>query len=266
MSVPTGDPAYDALRQVTATAGVVLANNPTNLTLEGTNTWLLRSEPSRREAIVVDPGPLDDAHLDAVVAAAGTVPLILLTHGHSDHSDGAKKLHERTGAAVLALDPKHQYGGQGLSEGAVLDAAGVTVRVWSTPGHTSDSLCFLLEGDSAVLTGDTILGRGTTMVAYPDGVLRDYLHSLHRLAELDGLTVLPGHGPDLADAGAVATYYLAHRQQRLDQVRAVVAELGPDVTDDDVLSRVYADVDKALWPAAKLSVNAQLVYLRDETR
>jgi glyoxylase-like metal-dependent hydrolase (beta-lactamase superfamily II) len=250
--------AYETLRQVTPLAGVVLAANPNPMTLDGTNTWLLRDDPARREAIVIDPGPDDVEHLQAVVEAAGSVPLILLTHGHHDHSEGAGRLHELSGAPVLALDPAHRYGGEGLAEGSVVSGAGVTVEVWATPGHTADSLSFVLP-DAAVLTGDTILGRGTTVVAHPDGVLADYLASLQRLATLAGIAVLPGHGPELSDAGAAATAYLAHRQQRLDQVRAALA--AGDVTPQQVVARVYADVDRALWPAAELSVRAQLAYL-----
>jgi glyoxylase-like metal-dependent hydrolase (beta-lactamase superfamily II) len=255
---------YESLRQVTPLAGVVLADNPSAMTLDGTNTWLLRDDPSRRQAIVVDPGPLDERHLAAVVEAAGSVPLILLTHGHPDHSAGAARLHELTGAPVRALDPAHRLGGEGLAEAAVVSAAGVTVEVWATPGHTADSLCFVVGADSdgpAVLTGDTILGRGSTVVAHPDGVLADYLASLHRLSGLTGVSVLPGHGPELPDAGAAARAYLAHREQRLEQVRTVLAAL-PEASAQDVVERVYADVDRALWPAAELSVLAQLAYLR----
>ena len=252
---------YEVLRQVTGLAGVVLADNPSGMTLEGTNTWLLRDDPQRREAVVVDPGPLDETHLAAVVAAAGSVPLILLTHGHPDHCEGAARLHELTGAPVLALDPTLRLGGEGLAEGAVVSGAGVRIDVLATPGHTSDSLSFVLPEESSVLTGDTILGRGTTVVAHPDGVLADYLASLHRLAALGDATVLPGHGPELPSAGVVAAAYLAHREQRLDQVRAVLA-VDPEVTPRAVVERVYADVDEALWPAAELSVRAQLAYLR----
>jgi glyoxylase-like metal-dependent hydrolase (beta-lactamase superfamily II) len=165
---------------------------------------------------------------------------------------------------VLALDPAHRYGGEGLAEGMVLEAAGVQVEVWASPGHTSDSLSFLLPGPAgaaAVLTGDTILGRGSTVVAHPDGVLADYLASLRRLASLTGVAVLPGHGPELPDAGAAAAGYLLHREQRLEQVRAVLSEL-PSAAPSDVVERVYAEVDRALWPAAELSVRAQLAYLR----
>jgi glyoxylase-like metal-dependent hydrolase (beta-lactamase superfamily II) len=254
---------YETLRPVTSYAGVVLADNPGVMTLDGTNTWLLAA-PGSTDAIVVDPGPLDEAHLAAVVAAAGRVSAILLTHGHSDHSDGARRLAELTGAGVRALDPAHRLGSEGLGEGDVVAAAGLEVRVWATPGHTADSLSFLVDDGAtrSVLTGDTILGRGTTVVAYPDGELGAYLASLRRLARLDGVTVLPGHGPSLADAGAVASAYLAHRAERLEQVRAALIALPENAEPMDVVRSVYADVDQALWRAAELSVRAQLAYLR----
>ena len=244
------------LRQVTPDAAVLLAPNPGPMTLEGTNTWVLRA-PDAEGCVVVDPGPLHEGHLRAV-AAAGPVEQVLLTHGHHDHSEGAARLRELTGAPVRALDPAQRLGdAQGLHEGDVVAAAGLELRVVATPGHTSDSLSFLLA--DAVLTGDTVLGRGTTVVAHPDGVLADYLRSLERLQELQGLTVLPGHGPELPDAGAAADAYLQHRQVRLQQVRDAVA--GGCSTPRAVVERVYADVDRALWPAAELSVRAQLHHL-----
>ena len=250
-----------APRRVTDTAAVVLAPNPGPMTLEGTNTWILRGADSG-SCVVVDPGPLHEEHL-AAVAANGPVATILLTHGHADHSEGARRLAELTRAPVRALDPAHRLGSEGLADGAVIAAAGLEIRVAATPGHTSDSLSFVLGGpggDTAVLTGDTILGRGTTVVAHPDGVLADYLTSLRRLRELGDLTVLPGHGPQLASAGVAATEYLAHREQRLEQVQAAVAAGAS--TARQVVEVVYADVDRALWPAAELSVLAQLAYLR----
>ena len=244
------------LRPVTATAGVVLAPNPGPMTLDGTNTWVLRAPGSQR-TVVVDPGPLTESHL-AEVAACGPVDVVLLTHGHADHSEGARRFAELTGARVRALDPAHRLGDEGLGEGDVVAGGGLEVRVLATPGHTADSLSFVL--DDAVLTGDTVLGRGTTVVAHPDGVLGDYLASLRRLRELGGLTVLPGHGPELPSAGEAAERYLAHRESRLEQVRAAVA--GGATSAADVVETVYADVDRALWPAATLSVLAQLEHLR----
>ncbi len=246
------------LRPVTATAAVVLAPNPGPMTLDGTNTWVLR-DPASESCVVIDPGPLTEEHL-AEVASYGPVEVVLLTHGHLDHSEGARRFAELTGARVRALDPAHRLGEQGLAEGDVVSAAGLELRVLATPGHTSDSLSFVL--DDAVLTGDTVLGRGTTVVAHPDGVLADYLVSLRRLAELGDVTVLPGHGPELPSAGDAARAYLAHREARLDQVRAAVAAGAR--TPEQVVAAVYVDVDRALWPAATLSVRAQLLHLQDE--
>lgn len=147
----------------------------------------------------------------------------------------------------------------------MITTGGLELRVVSTPGHTSDSLCFHLPADQAVLTGDTVLGRGTTLVAHPDGRLGDYLDSLRRLRSLtvdDGVhTVLPGHGPVLEDAQGAVEFYLAHRAHRLAQIETAV-ESGHR-TPSEVVAHVYADVDRSLWPAAELSVRAQLDYLRE---
>ncbi len=244
------------LRSVTATAGVVLAPNPGPMTLDGTNTWVLR-DPSAESCVVVDPGPLHEAHL-AEVAACGPVDVVLLTHGHADHSEGARRFAELTGARVRALDPAHRLGDEGLGEGDVVVGGGLEVRGLAPPGHTSDSLSFVLP--DAVLTGDTVLGRGTTVVAHPAGVLGEDLASLRRLRELGHLTVLPGHGPELPSAGEAAERYLAHREQRLEQVQAALDQGATSA--QEVVEVVYADVDRALWPAATLSVLAQLEHLR----
>jgi glyoxylase-like metal-dependent hydrolase (beta-lactamase superfamily II) len=202
-----------------------------------------------------------------VQAAAGPVEQILLTHGHADHRAGAGALRELTGAPVRAADPSWCAGGEPLADGAAVAAGGLQLRVWTTPGHTADSLCFLLgPGDgaaAAVCTGDTILGRGTTVVADPDGNLADYLASLARLRDLGAVAALPGHGPELPSVGEVATAYLAHRRERLDQIRAALAALGRDASPQAVVAYVYADVDRVLWPAAEQSVRAQLAYLRE---
>jgi glyoxylase-like metal-dependent hydrolase (beta-lactamase superfamily II) len=221
--------------------------------------------PGERACVVVDPGDDDPGH-QRRVAAQGPVALVLLTHRHPDHAAGARRLAALTGAAVRALDPSLVLGSEALGDGDVVAAAGCELRVVATPGHTSDSLSFLLDGPGApgpaVLTGDTILGRGTTVIAPPDGALGPYLRSLRRLAELPaGTAVLPGHGPELPDAPAAARRYLAHREERLEQVRAALRELGPAATARQVVERVYADVDRVLWPAAEASVRAQLEYL-----
>jgi glyoxylase-like metal-dependent hydrolase (beta-lactamase superfamily II) len=247
-------------------ARCVLAPNAGPMTLDGTNTWVLR-EPGAARSVVVDPGPEVAEHLDAVASYAGQVAVVLLTHGHVDHSEAARTFAGRMGCGVRALDPEHRLGGEGLGEGDVVEVDGLEVHVVATPGHTSDSLSFVLPQERAVLTGDTVLGRGTTVVAHPDGRLGAYLDSLHRLhalAEAQELgAVWPGHGPVVDDALAVLDHYLAHRQERLDQVRAALETLDPGADDlaRQVVEKVYADVDPVLWGAAELSVRAQLDYL-----
>jgi glyoxylase-like metal-dependent hydrolase (beta-lactamase superfamily II) len=259
--------AYERLVPVTPYASVVLQNNPNLMTLDGTNTWLLRA-PGAERAIVVDPGEEDETHLQAVLDAVGVIDTIVLTHGHYDHSQVAARVHDLTGAPVRAVDPALCRGAAALADGEILDGAGLHVQVWATPGHSADSASFVIEagadGGGAVLTGDTILGRGTTVVAYPDGDLRGYLASLHRLRELGDVTVLPGHGPVLQNAGAVAQFYLDHREQRLQQVRDALSLLGADASPRAVVEHVYTDVDESLWGAAEISVQAQLAYLRDQ--
>ncbi|SCE88832.1 Glyoxylase, beta-lactamase superfamily II [Micromonospora coriariae] len=237
------------------------APNPGPMTLDGTNTWVLRAAPGE-PAVVIDPGPADEGHL-AAIAAHAPVGFVLITHGHSDHTEGAPRLSELLGGVhVLAVDPTHAIGGAPLTEpGEHFDGVGLKIRLLDTPGHTADSVCFLVEcGDErVVLTGDTILGRGTTVVAHPDGHLGDYLTSLELLTAYRGIPALPGHGPALADCAAAAEFYLAHRRARLDQVRAAVAAGAH--TPGEVVAAVYADVDRSLWWAAEWSVRAQLEYL-----
>ncbi|GAB2741254.1 MBL fold metallo-hydrolase [Salinifilum aidingensis] len=256
-------PAYGELRAVTACASVLLANNPSGMTLEGTNTWIVRA-PGVRECAVVDPGPGDPEHLERV-RAHGPVALILLTHHHPDHTEGVAELAARTGAPVRALDADLCRSAAPLRDGEVLEAAGVPLRVLATPGHTADSLCLHIAGEEpAVLTGDSVLGRGTTVVASPDGHLGSYLSSLRELAGFaEGTWALPGHGPELPDVAEAAAGYLRHREQRLDQVRAAVAEHAATPTARQVVEVVYADVDPAVWPAAEQTVRAQLTYLAE---
>jgi len=250
----------NGLQQATTRALRLLAPNPSPMTLDGTNTWVLR-EPGGTGSVVVDPGPLDEGHLTRI-AEHGPVRLIVLTHGHVDHSEGAPRLHELTGAPVLARDPALCIGAEPMQEGSATPVDGVEWLTVLTPGHSSDSVCFVLPADRALLTGDTILGRGTTVVAHPDGRLSDYLESLQRLRELadsDIDVLLTGHGPVLDSPVEVLDHYLRHRNERLEQVRSAVAAGDEDAAA--VVRRVYADVDPVLWPAAEMSVRAQLEYL-----
>lgn len=255
----TAHPLYGEVRRVTPFASVVLEDNPGSMTLEGTNTWLLRA-PGAESVVVVDPGYEDEPHLTKVAETA-PVELILLTHHHPDHAQGAPWLAGRTGAPIRAADPGLCRDGSPLSDGESFEAAGLRFEMLHTPGHSDDSVCLrLTHGDSvAMLTGDSVLGRGTTVVSD----LGPYLTTLRRLMkEPDGTVVLPGHGRELPDVGTIAAEYLAHREERLNQVRRALQQLGPDATARQIVELVYADVDKSLWTPAEWSVQAQLEYLR----
>jgi glyoxylase-like metal-dependent hydrolase (beta-lactamase superfamily II) len=252
---------------VTPSARCVLAPNASPWTLDGTNTWLL-TVPGTRAAVVVDPGPADPAHLAAVRGAADEqdveVVAVLLTHGHIDHAEAARPFAQSLGVGVRALDPEHRLGSEGLGDGDVVRIGDGEVRVVGTPGHSADSVCLLLPHDGSVLTGDTVLGRGTSLVAWPDGRLRDYLDSLRRLRDLAGGIdrLLPGHGPVLDQPGRVIDAYLDHRLARLAEVDEVVR--GGVREPADIVRIVYADVPPAVWPAAELTVRAQLDYLAEQ--
>ncbi len=256
------------LRRITELASVQLAPNPGPMTLDGTNSYLLRRKTGG-PAVVVDPGPKDAAHLQAL-AAAGPVELIVITHHHRDHTEGAATLHALTGAPVRAPSAADCHGGEVLTGGERIIAAGLAIEVLATPGHTADSVCFVLPDDGAhgsVLTGDTVLGRGSTVIGIPDGTLAQYLHSLRLLASLGPMRGLPAHGPDLPDLAAACAQYLAHRKERLDQVRGALAELGIAAADadlDQLQGAVYGDVDPSVQFAARHSLAAQLAYLRGE--
>ena len=249
----------------TARARCVLAPNPSPMTLDGTNTWIL-AEPGSPRAVVVDPGPAHAGHLhrvrDQVAGAGQRVAQILLTHSHPDHSEGAAAFAAMTGAPVRAADPAFRLGGEGLAPGDTLTAAGTEIHVIATPGHSADSVCLHLPADRALLTGDTILGRGTTVIA-DDGNLTDYLASLDRLRQLTDraelTALLPGHGPMLSTPAATLDYYISHRHERLAEVQAAL-DAG-DRTTDQIVARIYHDVDQALWPYAAFSVRAALQYL-----
>lgn len=246
---------------------VVRAANPGPLTLEGTNTYVLRVDDG---LVVIDPGPALEEH-QARVADSGKVRLILLTHWHLDHSEGAQRLNELTGAPIWALDPRLRSGdaarlvvpGEGselrLELGAEFEA-----YVMPLPGHTADSVGIRLEHphEPALITGDTLLGRGPSVVAPPHGQLESYLSSLSAIAarvSVPPLRLLPGHGPVGADSAIAAAAALDHRFERLEQVRQAMSAGAGSAAE--VVRIVYADVEPTLLAAAALSVQAQLDYL-----
>lgn len=303
MSQTPGEP--DAQHQqvpsagkLSATARWIRCDNPGPMTLEGTNTWVLTKGGGRR-FVVIDPGPAHEQHLTAIVdhirGAGGTLDLVLLTHHHDDHTGGAQRLAELAAATRgdQAATPTVRGAGRGEPpvDGETVTVDGLTLHLLATPGHTGDSISVVDPAEQVLYSGDTILGRGTTVVAHPDGDLASYLDSLDRLARLAsaGLisTIAPGHGPVVTDAEAVIAQYRRHRKERLDQVRVALSVLrredgsdlpeGPSGAGDTaearaealaarIVERVYAEVPREVWPAAARSVRAQIDYLDEGGR
>ena len=244
----------------------VLAPNPSPMTLDGTNSYLVGA-PGSGQAVLVDPGPDDPAHLAAVEAALAArdarCVAVLVTHHHGDHAEAAAPWGERFGAQVAAADARVAGpAGRVLEPGERLALAGTALDVVPTPGHTADHLAFRLES-GAVLVGDHVLGRGTSVVSHPEGDVVAYLESLRRVHDLGPSALYCGHGPELTeDPGAVLDFYLAHRAFREGQLLAAVVRGARTV--DEVVADVYADVPRGLWPAAAQSTRATLAKLAAE--
>ena len=220
----------------------VRAPNPSALTLDGTNTYVVGSW-------VVDPGPSDPAHLAAVIrAAVHGVEGIVLTHRHADHAEGAGPLAERSGGAPVLLPREGEEIGP--------------FRALATPGHSPDHVC--LVAGRVCFTGDTVLGTGSVFISPGEGSLSDYLDSLHRLRELDLQVLCPGHGPYVWDPRAKLDEYIEHR---LDRERRLVEALDAGLrTRDDLLDHAWSDAPAVLRPAAALTLQAHLEKLAEEGR
>jgi glyoxylase-like metal-dependent hydrolase (beta-lactamase superfamily II) len=246
----------------------VLAPNASGMTLDGTNTYVVGA-PGSGQAVVVDPGPADEAHLAAVegvlAARDARVVAVLVTHHHGDHAEAAQPWGARFGAPVAAASAAVAGpDGRVLAPGEQLRLAGTTIGVVATPGHTADHLAFRLES-GAVLVGDHVLGRGTSVVTHPEGDVAAYLESLRQVHDLGPSALYCGHGPELTvDPTAVLDFYLAHRAYREQQLLAALAA-GPRSVDQ-LVAEVYAAVPESLWPAAAQSTRATLAKLVTEGR
>ncbi len=266
-------PAYSQLRPVTPSASVVLCPNPSYSALEGTNSWVIRA-PGDSHSIVIDPGPTDEGHLNVLNNRASEVGLILITHRHQDHADGAHRFRQLTGAPVRAWDASYCHGAESLTDGEIITLEGVTpqIEVVHTPGHTHDSVCYFIwsgvPGESTlegIVTGDTISGRHTTMISESDGNLGQYLHTLQLLEERGkDVHLLPGHGPDGDDVASYANWYAERRYQRLDQLKQALKKLGPDAPLKELINEIYDDVDPVLRGAAEQSTRVALRYLDEQ--
>ena len=231
----------------------VVAPNPGPYTGPGTNTWIVDAGPV---VVVIDPGPDDDAHLEALNRriTGRTVGVVLVTHGHADHLALAERFARSHNASIL----RHP----GLGDGDVVRAGNLNLTALYTPGHSADHLCFLLADDGAVFTGDLILGQGSSMVTYPEGDVAAYLRSLDRLAALKPRILFPGHWDPVTDAVGKIAEYRTHRLEREAQVLAEVRR-GPG-TAAELTRRVYGNLDDRLMVAAEMTLRAHLRKLVDD--
>lgn len=253
----------DTPEQLSPLVTRVLANNPTIMTGPGTNTYVVGTDP----VVVIDVGPEDEAHIDAVDAAVGMreVTAVLSTHHHSDHCPGTVPFARRRGAPVLAR--RHKQGPEidsELEDGDHLEAGGARLTVLFTPGHASDHLCFVLEEEGALFSGDHIMSGSTVVIAPPDGHMATYLDSLRRVLALPVGRIYPGHGPPIPDGKAVVAEYIAHREMRREQVAARLT--AGDNGIEEIVAAVYAEIPAAYHPIARFSVQAHLHQLADEGR
>ncbi len=236
----------------------ILANNPGPFTGPGTNTWLIEEGGS---VMVIDPGPIDTAHMEAVLdAVAERSPVgVLVTHTHVDHAPMANPLARELGVPSLGYAPGPGFVPDALlGDGSVLSVGSVDIEVIHTPGHAADHLCF--RAGSVLFTGDHIMGGSSVMVED----MGPYLESLRRLSGTGLTRFHPGHGEDMDDPDLVIEWYVAHRLQRHEQIYSAV-ETGA-ATVDDIVEVVYADVARSLHPLAARSVGAHLKLLNEEGR
>jgi glyoxylase-like metal-dependent hydrolase (beta-lactamase superfamily II) len=259
-------PAFGTMARVEPlddTVTRVLADNASPMTLDGTNTYVV-GVAGTGEVAIIDPGPDDRDHLarveQEIARRDAGVRAIVVTHHHLDHAAAAHAWAQRFGVPAWASD-RHVASAPDatLTDGSVVALAGLTIEAVATPGHTRDHLALRL-GTGALLTGDHVLGRGTSVVAHPDGDLEAYLASLHRVLALGPDVLYPGHGPALTeDPGAVVRYYLDHRAFRERQILEVLVA-GP-TTPRQLVAVIYAAVDQRLWGAAEASTRATVQAL-----
>ena len=265
---PTG-----TIEQLEPLVARVLAGNPSHFTFTGTQTYIVGAGA---EVAVIDPGPAEADHLDAVVAALGAARLtaIICTHTHRDHSPAAAPLAARTGAPIIGCAPlvldddgpradaafDTSYApDRVLRDGEQLTGDGWTLTAVATPGHTSNHLCYALEESGALFTGDHVMGWSTSVVAPPDGDMADYMASLALLHERTDRVYYPAHGPQVDKPQQLVRGMIGHRRQREGQIKRLLGDGPAQIVA--LVPQMYKSVDKMLWPAAGRSVLAHLIDL-----
>ncbi len=273
---------YGVCQTLTPLIQRVIANNPGPYTYTGTGTFIIGQDRPGAGVAVIDPGPMDKAHLAAILeAVAGrTVSHVLVTHTHRDHAPLARPFANATGARIWAAPPPlaETHASRVVDEaednafspdhvvtgGEWLEGDGWSLEVVPTPGHASNHLAFALAQENALFCGDHVMGWSTTVVAPPDGDMADYMRSLDTVITRDFATLWPTHGPAIT---RVTPFLAAYREHRLARERGIVDRLAAgDQTIQEIVRALYADVDARLWPAAGLSVQAHLIKLVTERR
>lgn len=273
MDAPTDKPPYAIAEPVAPFVRRVLCLNPSAFTYTGTQSYLVGSE---RELAVIDPGPDDADHIAALVAGIGDAKVVAIccTHTHQDHSPAAAALSAITGAPIqgcspfnifddgprsdASFDPSYQPEGV-MGDGDSVGGDGWTLEAVHTPGHTSNHLCYALNGSQALFTGDHVMGWSTTVVSPPDGDMTAYMESLAKLYEREDAVYFPAHGPQVDKTRQFIRGMIGHRRQRENQI---VKHMQNGISRiPDMVPLMYKGVDQRLWPAAERSVLAHLIDL-----
>jgi len=247
---------------------LVRAPNPSPMTLTGTNSYLINV--GNGEAICIDPGPAIESHVEALLQQCTRMQCrlasICLTHGHPDHAPAAAILRERTGAPIAAHAASTVPHDRNLGDGDVVGVGDAALRAIVSPGHSSDHLVFYEARERALFTGDVVLGKGYVLIAPPDGDMRAYLHTLHRLLTEfpDAQTIYGGHGEPVNDPRAKLQEYIEHRHVRENELIAALQQGERSIPE--LVRSIYASTDPELWPAAGEQLSAYLIALEREGR
>ena len=244
----------------------ITAGNASVFTGPGTNTYLIGKE----EITVLDPGPAMDSHIDAITSAEGKIKQIVVTHTHPDHSPGVRLLQERLDVPAYGMLTETSKGQDQsfkpdkiLKDGDMFEETEFTLKVVHTPGHASNHLCYILEEEEFIFTGDHIMNGSTVVIGPPDGNMKQYLDSLEKLKQFKLSKIAPGHGEVLDSPYEVAEWIINHRLQREEKVATALKEATKG-NPESLVSRVYDDVDSSLFPIAKASLLAHLIKLEED--
>ena len=272
---------YGEVVDLSANIRRVIANNPGPFTLYGTGTYIL----GRGNVAVIDPGPPDAAHVEAILEATRgeRITHVLVTHTHMDHSPGCRLLRESTDAPTYGYGPHGagkieqgvpvEEGGDmdfvpdvKVADGDVIDGDGWSVECVYTPGHTSNHICYQLREERALFTGDHVMGWSTSIVSPPDGDMKSYMASLRRLLERDDAVYWPTHGPAIARPKPHVEAFIAHRLEREEEIRACLARGIRRIRE--MVPVMYTELPEFMYPAAARSVFAAMLYMveRGEVR